>query len=231
MKKKKKIIIIIVIISLVALLLIGGGTTAIVMSSRNVEEKHTELDINDNQSFSYDGQKQKPTINNLDDIDESKVVYSFKEKDNDPNGGTYISGVPTNAGTYYVKTTYQDSSKIITMTIEKAKLELEEALTPIYPNGEFFTTDNNPKDIEFKDPLLAVPAFITIIFMPLTYSITDGIGWGILSYVILQSIAYCVKFILYKAGKAEEAPKWNISIVCLVVAVLFLVYFFVPMNF
>ena len=89
----------------------------------------------------------------------------------------------------------------------------------------------NVKDIEFKDPLLAVPAFITIVFMPLTYSITDGIGWGILSYVILQSIAYCVKFILYKAGKAEEAPKWNISIVCLVVAVLFLVYFFVPMNF
>ena len=150
MKNKKKLIIIIVIISIVALLLIGGGTTAIIMSSRNVEEKHTELDINDNQSFSYDGEKQKPTINNLDDIDESKVVYSFKEKDNDPNGGTYITGVPTNAGTYYVKTTYEDTSKIITMTIEKANLTLVD-LTCNYnnPNGDYFTSEVDPKSVEF----------------------------------------------------------------------------------
>ncbi len=89
----------------------------------------------------------------------------------------------------------------------------------------------NVKDIDFKDPLVAVPAFITIVFMPLTYSITDGIGAGILTYVILHSVAYCVRFIMFKAGKAEEAPKWDVSIVCLVVAVLFAVYFFVPMNF
>ena len=89
----------------------------------------------------------------------------------------------------------------------------------------------NVKDIEFKDPLTAVPAFVTIIMMPLTYSITNGIGLGILTYVILNSVAFLVKFCLYKAGKIEEKPVWNISVVALVITALFLVYFFVPVSF
>ncbi|MCR5350665.1 MAG: NCS2 family permease [Acholeplasmatales bacterium] len=89
----------------------------------------------------------------------------------------------------------------------------------------------NVKEIDFKNPLNAVPAFITILTMPLTYSITTGIGLGIITYVILNCIAYVVGLLLYALGKTEEKPKWNISIVCLVVFALFLVYFLVPTSF
>lgn len=39
--------------------------------------------------------------------------------------------------------------------------------------------------IDFNDYLEAIPAFICIIFMPLTYSISEGIIWGHISYVAL----------------------------------------------
>ena len=75
----------------------------------------------------------------------------------------------------------------------------------------------------------AVPAFLTIAFMPLSYSITNGIGFGILSYVILEVLIFVVQFILSKINKEKyDKPKWDVSAVCLIVAVLFLVYFFVP---
>ena len=89
----------------------------------------------------------------------------------------------------------------------------------------------NVKDIEFKDPLNSVPAFVTIIMMPLAYSITTGIGLGIITYVVLNSVAFLVKLCLFKAGKIEEKPTWNISVVALVITALFLVYFFVPVSF
>ncbi|MBR6071374.1 MAG: NCS2 family permease [Acholeplasmatales bacterium] len=89
----------------------------------------------------------------------------------------------------------------------------------------------NVKDIDFRDPLNAVPAFVTIIMMPLAYSITTGIGMGILTYVIINCTAYLVKLCLFKAGKIEEKPVWNISVVALVITALFLVYFFVPVSF
>lgn len=89
----------------------------------------------------------------------------------------------------------------------------------------------NVKEIDFKNPLNAVPAFVTILFMPLTYSITTGIGMGIITFVVLNAIAWLVDFILYKSGKKEEKPEWKISIVLLVVFALFLVYFLVPTSF
>jgi AGZA family xanthine/uracil permease-like MFS transporter len=42
------------------------------------------------------------------------------------------------------------------------------------------------KDIDFSDITEALPAFVTIISMPLTYSISDGIVLGMLSYVIIK---------------------------------------------
>ncbi|WP_330400306.1 NCS2 family permease [Tepidibacter mesophilus] len=42
------------------------------------------------------------------------------------------------------------------------------------------------KEIDFDDLTEAIPAFLTIIMMPLTYSISEGIVFGILSYVILK---------------------------------------------
>jgi adenine/guanine/hypoxanthine permease len=42
------------------------------------------------------------------------------------------------------------------------------------------------KEIDFEDFTIAIPAFLTIIIMPLTYSIAEGIIFGITSFVVLK---------------------------------------------
>ncbi|MCR4743568.1 MAG: NCS2 family permease [Treponema sp.] len=42
------------------------------------------------------------------------------------------------------------------------------------------------KSIEFSDPTEGIPAFITIMTMPFAYSISKGIMWGLISYVICK---------------------------------------------
>tara|TARA_B100000959_G_scaffold281426_1_gene345437 strand:+ start:756 stop:2324 length:1569 start_codon:yes stop_codon:yes gene_type:complete len=41
-------------------------------------------------------------------------------------------------------------------------------------------------DIQWDDLEIAVPAFLTIVLMPFTFSIADGIAWGVISYVAIQ---------------------------------------------
>ena len=41
-------------------------------------------------------------------------------------------------------------------------------------------------DIDWADKTMAVPAFITMVMMPFTYSIADGIAWGIISYCAMM---------------------------------------------
>ena len=41
-------------------------------------------------------------------------------------------------------------------------------------------------DIDWKSPDIALPAFITIIMMPFSYSITNGIGAGFIAYLVVQ---------------------------------------------
>ena len=89
----------------------------------------------------------------------------------------------------------------------------------------------NVVNIDFKDIRFAVPAFLTILMMPLTYSITNGIGVGVISYVVINFIIWLVNIIRFKAGKLQEKPRMEISIVLAVIFVLFLVYFFVPQAF
>ena len=43
--------------------------------------------------------------------------------------------------------------------------------------------------IEWNDPLEYLPAFITIAFIPFTFSITDGIAFGFISYVLLSVVS------------------------------------------
>lgn len=43
--------------------------------------------------------------------------------------------------------------------------------------------------IDFKDPVEAIPAFLTIAFMPLTFSIAEGISVGIISCVALRLLS------------------------------------------
>ncbi len=49
------------------------------------------------------------------------------------------------------------------------------------------------KDIDFEDPTEGVPAFLCILMMICAYSISDGIMFGILSYVILKVCTKKVK--------------------------------------
>ena len=95
---------------------------------------------------------------------------------------------------------------------------------------------NNVKNVDFSNAINATTGFLTIVVMVLSYSITKGIGIGMISYTVMSAIAYGAEWIKYaivgkKAAEGEEAPekpKWNVSIVALVVTALFLVYFFVP---
>jgi len=41
-------------------------------------------------------------------------------------------------------------------------------------------------DINWDDKEMAIPAFITMVLMPFTYSIADGIAWGLISYVAIK---------------------------------------------
>ena len=65
-------------------------------------------------------------------------------------------------------------------------------------------------DIDWKSYEIAIPAFFTMILMPFTYSITAGIGGGVILYVVLQAVV----------GKAKKVHPliW-------LIAVLFVVYF------
>lgn len=52
------------------------------------------------------------------------------------------------------------------------------------------------KDIDFTDPTEGIPAFLCLLMMVCAYSISDGIMFGILSYVIIKVLA----------GKAKSIP-------------------------
>src|SRR5439155_751250 len=43
------------------------------------------------------------------------------------------------------------------------------------------------RDIDFTDYSIALPAFLTIVVMPFTYSIANGIGAGFVSYAVIRA--------------------------------------------
>ena len=59
------------------------------------------------------------------------------------------------------------------------------------------------RDIDWADPAVAVPSFLTLTVMPFTYNISYGIGFGLISYI----------FVRLFTGKAKEinAATWIIS--------------------
>lgn len=67
------------------------------------------------------------------------------------------------------------------------------------------------KDIDFTDYSIAIPAFLTLLFMPLTSSIANGILIGFLSYTLIKVIT----------GKAKE-----VSVLLYIVDVLFILKLF-----
>jgi adenine/guanine/hypoxanthine permease len=66
------------------------------------------------------------------------------------------------------------------------------------------------KSIDWDDVEIALPAFLTIVLMPFTYSITAGIGAGFVTYVLIKSVR----------GRARD-----IHPLLWVVAALFVAYF------
>ncbi|MFC5833254.1 NCS2 family permease [Nonomuraea insulae] len=66
------------------------------------------------------------------------------------------------------------------------------------------------KNVPWNDLDLAVPAFLTIALMPFTYSITNGVGAGVIVYTLIKAVR----------GRFSEIP-WLLWIVSLV----FLAYF------
>jgi AGZA family xanthine/uracil permease-like MFS transporter len=66
------------------------------------------------------------------------------------------------------------------------------------------------KDIPWDDWEISIPAFLTIILMPFTYSITNGIGAGLVTYVVIKAAK----------GKASEP-----GLLLWIIAALFAVYF------
>ncbi|MCI6327912.1 MAG: NCS2 family permease, partial [Bacteroidales bacterium] len=63
------------------------------------------------------------------------------------------------------------------------------------------------KDIDWGDYSESIPAFVTMLLMPLTYSISDGIMLGMISFVLLNAIS----------GKFKK-----ISVMMWILAVLFI---------
>ena len=61
-------------------------------------------------------------------------------------------------------------------------------------------------EIDWEDMTEAAPAFLTIAFMPFTYSIADGIAMGFISYALIKLLC----------GRAKEVPVmvWIVALAC-----------------
>ncbi|WP_031167661.1 NCS2 family permease [Streptosporangium roseum] len=66
------------------------------------------------------------------------------------------------------------------------------------------------RNVPWEDLTLAIPAFLTIVMMPFTYSITNGVGAGVISYTVIQAAT----------GRARRIP-WLLWVVTLVFAAYF----------
>ncbi|NUW31520.1 NCS2 family permease [Nonomuraea sp. SMC257] len=66
------------------------------------------------------------------------------------------------------------------------------------------------RNVPWEDLELAIPAFLTIAMMPFTYSITNGVGAGVISYTLIKAVR----------GKFAQIP-WLLW----VVSVIFLAYY------
>ncbi|MGW5117793.1 NCS2 family permease [Streptomyces noursei] len=85
-----------------------------------------------------------------------------------------------------------------------------QAATPALLVVGFLIMASNVRDIDWSDFTVAIPAFLTVISMPFTYSITNGIGIGVLAFILLRTAT----------GRFKEVP-WLLN----AVGVCFLVYF------
>src|SRR3954453_19892013 len=88
-----------------------------------------------------------------------------------------------------------------------------QAATPALLAVGFLILAGSIKEIDWADHTVAIPAFVTMVMMPFTYSITNGIGMGFVTFVVLRLVA----------GRAKEIP-----VAMYVVAAVFAFYYLMP---
>lgn len=77
----------------------------------------------------------------------------------------------------------------------------------------------NVTKIDFKNLKYGVPSFLTMVLMPFTYSITNGIGIGIITYTIITIATYFIDKLKHREAHLD------LNLITLIVTILFLVYF------
>ncbi|MFF9040255.1 NCS2 family permease [Streptomyces sp. NPDC014892] len=88
-----------------------------------------------------------------------------------------------------------------------------QAATPALLAVGFLILANSVREIDWADYTIAVPAFVTMVMMPFTYSITHGIGMGFITFVVLR----------LAAGRGRGVP-----VAMYVVSAVFLFYYLMP---
>ncbi|MEF2246537.1 MULTISPECIES: NCS2 family permease [unclassified Paenibacillus] len=66
------------------------------------------------------------------------------------------------------------------------------------------------KEIDFQDMVHAIPAFFTLAFMAFTYSIANGISFGIVAYVVLAAVANL-------SGKGKYQIHWIMWVLAILI--------------
>ena len=69
------------------------------------------------------------------------------------------------------------------------------------------------RKVDFSDYVTAIPCFVCIVMMPLTYSISDGILMGVISYVLIHLLSGTLK---------DKDERNNINWATILLAVLFI---------
>ncbi|MCK1823032.1 NCS2 family permease [Streptomyces sp. XM83C] len=88
-----------------------------------------------------------------------------------------------------------------------------QAATPALVAVGFLILAGSVKEIDWADYTIAVPAFVTMLMMPFTYSITNGIGMGFITFTALR----------LAAGRGKEVP-----VAMYVVSAVFAFYYLMP---
>lgn len=73
-----------------------------------------------------------------------------------------------------------------------------------------FLMVSHVKEVDFTDPTEAFPAFLTVVMMPLTFSIANGISFGLISYIVIKLFT----------GRIKE-----VKLIAVIIALLFVLQY------
>ncbi|GHH75863.1 NCS2 family permease [Kitasatospora indigofera] len=88
-----------------------------------------------------------------------------------------------------------------------------QAATPALVTVGFLILANSIREIDWSDYTIAIPAFLTMVMMPFTYSITNGLGIGFITFCVLR----------VAVGRGREVP-----VAMYGVAAVFAFYYLMP---